>query len=125
MANINQTFLYGYDISWEEAYITEEEVDEGLYWDHPILKNIREFAHKHDLVFSIAGDRLFNRIQDVVVGIAFWQLDDISLSNIENLEKARVLFEERTQNGVLEELQKIMGRTSEDKPDLHVTVEER
>ena len=125
MANINQTFLYGYNISWEEAYITEEEVDEGLYWDHPILQNIREFADKHDLVFSITGDTLFNQIEDVVVGVAFWQLNEYHLSNIESIEKARVLFEERTQNGVLEELQKIMGRTSEEKPDLHVTVEER
>ena len=40
------------------------------------------------------------------------------------IEKAKNLFEEKTQNGLLEELMQTMGRTLRDEPDLHMMMEE-
>ena len=65
-----------------------------------------------------------DNITDLVVGIPLYSVRDIGESNMYAIEKAKNLFEEKTQNGLLEELMQTMGRTLRDEPDLHMMMEE-
>jgi len=124
MGNVQSELIYGFTICWERLRIVAGE-EAYLYWEHPVLEEMRQFARKHKLTYAVTGDELDDELEDMAVGIALWQVDEHHLSTMKKIEKAKTLFEERTQNSVLDELKKLMGHPPDAEADLHMMIEER
>lgn len=122
---INSDLIYGIDINFEAVGFTSDDYDEGIDWYDSVIKNVREFAYKHDLTPLMSGDLLLEGIKNLVIGVPLYEVREIKDSEIKCIEKAKSLFEEKTKNGLLQELIKVMGQPEDYEPDIHMMIEIR
>lgn len=113
--------LYGIDINFSQLGASDE--DEGINWDSPVIQSIREFAYAHDLEPLMSGDS--DAMFDFAIGVPLYQvMKQLKESKIVCIGKMKLLFEEKTKNGVLEELVKRMGQPVGYEADVHMMIEE-
>lgn len=100
-------------------------MNKGISWDNPVIEEVRKFAYKHDLTPIMSNDTWDGGMVQLVIGVALFEVREISDSEMYCIQKAQASFEEKTKNGLLEKLTKVLGHSEECEPDLHMMVEER
>lgn len=117
--------IYGIDINFQGLGFTDDEYDEGISWDDPVIAKVREFAYENDLVPIMSNDAWDGGMTSLVIGVPLWKVREIKDSEMKCIEKAKALFEEKAKDGLFEKLLEATGHTKRKEPDLHMMVEER
>lgn len=126
----NVDLIYGIEINWDGVGISDDEWDKGIEREHPVIEKIWEFVRNHDLVACFTSDISSydtEFFRNVVIGVPQYKIEikDSRLPNLKQFEMMKEMFEERTQNGILEKLKEVLGQKDDCQPDIHLTIEGR